>query len=37
MTLQALLPIGFSRKEYWSGLLCPPPGEGENYYIAKLI
>ena len=23
---QASLSIGFSRKEYWSGLLCPPPG-----------
>ena len=21
----ALLPIRFSRQEYWSGLLCPPP------------
>ena len=19
--------MGFSRQEYWSGLLCPPPGE----------
>ena len=24
---QAPLSIGFSRQEYWSGLLCPPPGE----------
>ena len=24
---QALLSIGFSRQEYWSGLLCPPPGD----------
>ena len=23
---QASLSMGFSRKEYWSGLLCPPPG-----------
>ena len=23
---QALLSIGFSRQEYWSGLPCPPPG-----------
>ena len=23
---QAPLSIGFSRQEYWSGLLCPPPG-----------
>jgi len=19
--------MGFSRQEYWSGLLCPPPGD----------
>ena len=24
---QARLSIGFSRQEYWSGLLCPPPGD----------
>ena len=24
---QAPLYIGFSRQEYWSGLLCPPPGD----------
>ena len=24
---QALLPMGFSRQKYWSGLLCPPPGD----------
>ena len=24
---QAPLSIGFSRQEYWSGLLCPPPGD----------
>ena len=23
---QASLSMGFSRKEYWSWLLCPPPG-----------
>ena len=23
---QAPLSTGFSRQEYWSGLLCPPPG-----------
>ena len=23
---QALLSMGFSRQDYWSGLLCPPPG-----------
>jgi len=25
-THQAPLSMGFSRQEYWSGLLCPPPG-----------
>ena len=25
--LQAPLSIGFSRREYWSGLSCPPPGD----------
>ena len=24
---QAPLSVGFSRQEYWSGLLCPPPGD----------
>ena len=24
---QAPLPMGFSRKEHWSGLPCPPPGD----------
>ena len=24
---QAPLSISFSRREYWSGLLCPPPGD----------
>ena len=24
---QAPLSVGFSRKEYWSGLPCPPPGD----------
>ena len=24
---QALLSMGFSRQEYWSGLSCPPPGD----------
>ena len=27
---QAPLPMGFSRQEYWSGLLCPPPGDLPN-------
>ena len=24
---QAPLSVGFSRQEYWSRLLCPPPGD----------
>ena len=24
---KALLPMGYSRQEYWSGLPCPPPGD----------
>ena len=24
---QAPLSMGVSRQEYWSGLLCPPPGD----------
>ena len=24
---QAPLSMGFSRREYWSGLPCPPPGD----------
>ena len=24
---QAPLSMGFSRQEFWSGLLCPPPGD----------
>ena len=27
---KAPLSMGFSREEYWSGLLCPPPGECPN-------
>ena len=26
-TLQAALSMGFPRQEYWSGLLCPSPGD----------
>ena len=26
--LPALLSMVFSRQDYWSGLLCPPPGNG---------
>ena len=27
---QALLPVGFSRHEYWRGLPCPSPGDLPN-------
>ena len=27
VTHQALLSMGFSRQEYWTGLPCPPPGD----------
>ena len=27
VALQAPLPMGFSRQEYWSGLPCPTPGD----------
>ena len=27
---QSLLSMGFSRQEYWSGLLCPPSGDLPN-------
>ena len=27
---QALLSMGFSRQEYWSGLSCPPPRDRPN-------
>ena len=27
VTCQALLFMGFSRQEYWSGLPCPSPGD----------
>ena len=27
---QAPLSMAFSRQEYWSGLLCPPPGDLSN-------
>ena len=30
---QALLSMGFSRKDYWSGLPCPPPGDLPNLGI----
>jgi len=30
---QASLSMRFSRQEYWSGLLCPPPGDLPNLGI----
>ena len=30
MDHQAPLSKGFSKQEYWSGLLCPPPGNLPN-------
>ena len=30
VTHQALLSMGFPRQEYWSELLCPPPGDLPN-------
>ena len=27
IVLQALLSMGFSKQEYWSGFPCPPPGD----------
>ena len=27
LSARLLCPWGFSRQEYWSGLLCPPPGD----------
>ena len=30
VALQAPLSVGFSRQEYWSGLLCPPSGDLPN-------
>ena len=30
MSSRAPLSTGFSRQEYWSGLLCPPPGDLPN-------
>ena len=30
---QALLSMEFSRQEYWSELLCPPPGDLLNPWI----
>ena len=32
-----LCPLGFSRQEYWSGFLCPPPGDLPNPGIKPLL
>ena len=32
---QALLSMEFSRQEYWSGLLCPPPRDLPNPFRMK--
>ena len=38
---QDRLPMRFSRQEYWSGLLCPPPGDfptqGSNSCLLRLL
>ena len=31
------LSMGFSRQEYWSGLLCPPPGDLPNPGIEHML
>ena len=40
-TSQAPLSMGLSRKEYWSGLLCPPPGffltQGSKQHLLCLL
>ena len=40
-SLQAPLPLGFSRQEYWSGLPSPPPGDlrtqGSNPGLLQLL
>ena len=33
---QAPLSIGFSGQEYWSGLVCPPPGDLPNTGIEPM-
>ena len=34
---RAPLSLGFSRQEYWSGLLCPPPGHISNPRIEPMF
>ena len=29
--------MGFSRQKYWSGLLCPPPGDLPNLHLLCLL
>ena len=36
VALQAPLPMGFSRQECWSGLLCPPPGDFPEPEIERI-
>ena len=33
---QAPLSMGFSRQEYWNGLLCPPPGDPPDTRIEPI-
>ena len=33
LACQASLSMGFSRQKYWSGLLCPPPGDLPDSWI----
>ena len=33
---QALLSMGFSTQEYWTGLPCPPPGDLPNLGIKPI-
>ena len=37
ITQQALLSMGFSRQEYWSGLPCLPPTQGSNQCLQRLL
>ena len=34
---QTPLSMGFSRQEYWSGLLCPPPGDLPDPGIESVV
>ena len=37
VVLQDPLFMGFSRQEYWSGLLCPPPGDLPRWGIKPIF